>query len=135
MKSASDDEISSAKKFVNKRWYAILFVRHANAAKYGQLIKDLENAYTRGSNEYPETMDKAYAYLLNYRAPSIHQQVGDEEGGNAYLTEQSGRRTGRGNRKTGIRGGGRRNDSLSDLDVVKAEHKTSEDPTPYPLLL
>jgi len=36
-------------------------VRHANAAKYGQLIKDLENAYTRGPNEYPETMDKAYA--------------------------------------------------------------------------
>jgi len=51
------------------------------------------------------------------------QQVSDDEGGIAYLTEQSGRRTGRGSRKTGIRGGGGRNDSLSDLDVVKAEIK------------
>ena len=36
MKSASDDELASANKFINKRWYAILFVRHANAANNGQ---------------------------------------------------------------------------------------------------
>ncbi len=132
MKTATDDELSSAKKFVNERWYVILFVRHANVFKYGQLIKDLENTYTRGSNEYPETMDKAYAYLLNYKAPSIHHQVGDDEGGIAYLTEQSIRRTGRENRKTGIWGEDGRSGSSSDTDVIKAGHKTSEDRTPYP---
>ena len=77
-------------------------------------------------------MDKAYAYLLNYKAPLIHQQVGDDEGGITYLTEQSVRRTGRGNRKAEIWGGDGRNGSSSDTDVVKAGNKTSEDPTPYP---
>jgi len=65
MKSASDDELVSAKKFVNERWNANLLVSHANTVKYGQLIKDLENAYTKGSNEYPKTIDKAHVYFLS----------------------------------------------------------------------
>ena len=77
---------------------------HANAAKYGQLIKFLENTYTKESNEYPNTIDKAHAYLLNYRAQSINQPVSDDESIVAYRAEHSGRRTGCGNRKNSTRG-------------------------------
>jgi len=50
-----------------QRFLAIQFITGANSAKYGQLITDLENSYSRGHDDYPETVDTAYRMMANYQ--------------------------------------------------------------------
>ena len=46
---------------------AIAFLKRVRESKYGALVTDLENQYTRGTDQYPNDLTAAYNMLLNYR--------------------------------------------------------------------
>ena len=49
------------------RTLAIAFLKRSYKPKYGALVTDLENQYTRGTDQYPNDLTSAYNMLLNYR--------------------------------------------------------------------
>ena len=46
---------------------ALLLVKKSDPKRYGDLLNELSNDFTRGINGYPETVSKAYDMLVNYR--------------------------------------------------------------------
>jgi hypothetical protein len=48
---------------------AIAFLKNADRTKYGGLWADLENQFTRGSDQYPTEIIAAYNLLMNFKAP------------------------------------------------------------------
>jgi hypothetical protein len=48
---------------------AIGFLKRADRKRYGGLWSDLENQYTRGTDDYPLDLTGAYNLLLNYKPP------------------------------------------------------------------
>ena len=49
------------------RSLAVSFLKRADKVRYGALWTDLENQYTRGTDQYPKDLTAAYNMLLNYR--------------------------------------------------------------------
>ena len=49
------------------RSLALSFLKRADKSRYGTLWTDLENHYTRGTDQYPKDLTAAYNMLLNYR--------------------------------------------------------------------
>ena len=49
------------------RSLALSFMKRADKTRYGTLWTDLENQYTRGTDQYPKDLTAAYNMLLNYR--------------------------------------------------------------------
>ena len=52
------------------RSLALSFMKRADKTRYGTLWTDLENQYTRGTDQYPKDLTAAYNMLLNYRRQS-----------------------------------------------------------------
>eukprot|EP00956_Cyclotella_meneghiniana_P009214 scaffold12647_cov40-Cyclotella_meneghiniana.AAC.3 len=50
-----------------EEYKASLFIRMSNDHKYGAIKKKLDNMYLFDQDAYPETLEKAYNYLLNYQ--------------------------------------------------------------------
>jgi hypothetical protein len=73
------------------RYLAVLFLLRSDQNRYGGLVRDIKNEYTRGTNSYPLTLTAAYDYLVNYQAEK-QARGGDGEGGLAFYTskEQQG---------------------------------------------
>jgi hypothetical protein len=46
---------------------AICFLDGSDKKRFGRLLQDLENDYTKGLNNYPDTLVKAYKYLNDYK--------------------------------------------------------------------
>jgi hypothetical protein len=44
---------------------ACAFLLGINKSQYGKLVKDLENDYTQGTNNYPSTLQQAYSLLVH----------------------------------------------------------------------
>jgi uncharacterized membrane protein YgcG len=97
-------ERDQARDRAKDQYLAIMFLMNSDRARYGSLIRDIENEYTRGSDSYPTSLSAAYDYLVNYRGTARTPHDPDESG-IAYYTED-GDRTGRGRGRSG-RGGGR----------------------------
>ena len=49
------------------RSLALSFLKRADKVRYGSLWTELENQYTRGTDQYPKDLTAAYNMLLNYR--------------------------------------------------------------------
>ena len=47
------------------------FFKRADKSRYGSLWTDLENQYTRGINQYPRDLTRAYTILLDYRKEHV----------------------------------------------------------------
>ena len=64
--------------------------------KYGNLVEDLDNAFTFGDNKYPETQQKSYEYAMNYKKfkPKVKQQNNQRDGLAFTTTNQGGRGSG-----------------------------------------
>ena len=84
----TEEEMRDAKKIANERFYSIMFLRHADRARYGNLVADLENAFTRGNDEFPKTMTSAFDYLINYR-PYKSAGTSKNTDGMTFLTDQA----------------------------------------------
>lgn len=48
---------------------ALLMINKSDPKRYGDLINDLSNQYTRGLDGYPNTITKAFDMLVNYKPP------------------------------------------------------------------
>jgi hypothetical protein len=60
-------EKERAKTQAKDRYLAVLFLVNCDQRRYGGLLRDIENEYTRGTNTYPLTLSSAYDYIVNYR--------------------------------------------------------------------
>ena len=53
---------------------AAMVISGADKRRYGQLKLDLSNNYLLGTDQYPDTLEKAVNLLTNYQAPpKLHQ--------------------------------------------------------------
>ena len=48
---------------------ALLLINKSDPKRYGDLINELSNQFTRGLNGYPDTVSKAFDMLVNYKPP------------------------------------------------------------------
>ena len=67
---ADDDDIQDAKTKTREEYLAVLLLTKSDPERYGSLVTDVENAYTRGQNGYPTTVSGAYDMLVNYKNPN-----------------------------------------------------------------
>ena len=70
--------------------HAITFLKRANKGHYWQLITDLVNQFTRGTDQYPPSITETFNLLVNYKKPTIAQEQSNRQGnegkGNAGST-------------------------------------------------
>jgi hypothetical protein len=57
-------------KFTKNRALAVAFLKRADPARYGLLWSDLENQFSRGTDQYPDSLTAAYNLLLSYKKPT-----------------------------------------------------------------
>jgi hypothetical protein len=104
-------ETTQARERAKDEFLAVMFIMNCDRRRYGTLVRDIENEFTRGTNTYPTTLNTAYDYIVNFRGDGQGGSNPDE--GVAFYTddnnEASGRDGGRGGRGAGRggRGGGR----------------------------
>ena len=49
---------------------AAAYIRGCDPTRYGTLIADLANQYSKGKDEYPTDLTAAYSHVVNYRSPT-----------------------------------------------------------------
>ena len=110
MLAPTDAEKRRGKVISRDKYLAIAFLANSDKRRYNSLVVDIENDHTKGSNTYPQTLNAAYDYLINYRSDCSFGNDNDE-GGLAFYNEdcrdnepQQGR--GLGGRNAGGRSGG-----------------------------
>jgi hypothetical protein len=64
------------------------YIRGADPTRYGTLIADLSNQFSKGKDEYPKDLTSAYSLIVNYRAP-INVNRGRHHGNNSDTTLHS----------------------------------------------
>jgi hypothetical protein len=64
------DELAQATKTTKNKAHAMAFLKRADKGRYRQLSTELENQYTRGTDQYPITVTEAYNLLVNYLKPA-----------------------------------------------------------------
>ena len=105
--------MQDARAAVQEEYLAVRFLFRSDKRRYGSLLAELENDFTRGINAYPSTISGAYDMLVNYRNPHPHGRMHYQESGVAFYqedgadTERGGRGRGRGGRGRGRGGRGR----------------------------
>ncbi len=63
----TDDERKSAEEEANESVKATLLISGAEKCRYGKLKDELANNYLLGTDQYPNTFDKALCILGNYQ--------------------------------------------------------------------
>jgi hypothetical protein len=97
------------------QYLAVMFLMNSDRNRYGSLVRNVENEYTRGTDTYPVTLSAAYDYIVNWPDgkglmqdpdPELLYYTEDNEGqGHGGCGARWGRGRGHGNQ--GGRGGGR----------------------------
>jgi hypothetical protein len=64
---ATDNEMTVASIAARGKCLAVAFLAGTDKQRYGRLIEELENDYSKGMNNYPVTLTSAYKLILNYR--------------------------------------------------------------------
>ena len=62
-----DDKIKMIETIAREIYLACAFVINSNLRRYGRLVEDLENDYTKDNDNYPRNMVKAYQLLNEYK--------------------------------------------------------------------
>ena len=63
----NENNIKIAKNKAKEKFLGYRILASCDKKRYGNLVEDLENAYTFGDNKYPETQHKSYDYAMNYK--------------------------------------------------------------------
>ena len=71
---APGDTPEAKKKAARDQTLALSVLQRANDRRYGGLLVELENQYTRKLNQYPVDVTAAYAMLLGYRTAPVHSK-------------------------------------------------------------
>jgi hypothetical protein len=66
---ASTQAIEAATEMARNKSHAIAFLKRADKIRYGLLITELENQFTRGTDQYPTNITETYNLLVNYKKP------------------------------------------------------------------
>jgi hypothetical protein len=100
------DERKATEEEANESVKAALLISGAEKQRYGKLKEELANNYLLGSDQYPDTLDKALRILGNYQTMKLNMPFrgSGPESGLAFI--QQGGQGGRGRRGRG-RGAGR----------------------------
>ena len=61
---AQQDAASSA---ANELYLATIFIAQSDRRRYGKLQEELENSFTKGNNDYPDNLVKAYHLMNEYK--------------------------------------------------------------------
>ena len=69
---------------------AVAFLVQSDKRRYGELLSDLENDYTKGLSNYPKSLTKAYQYLNDYKIKTSVRDAGNNEKTNevAFVQEK-----------------------------------------------
>ena len=62
-----DDELKMIETTEREIYLSCAFVINSDLKRYGRLIEELENDYTKGNDNYPRNMVKAYQLLNEYK--------------------------------------------------------------------
>jgi hypothetical protein len=66
--NASSNTIQRAKT-ARDRTFALAFLKQADRCCFGNLWYDLENQFTRGSDQYPINLTAAFSLFVNFKPP------------------------------------------------------------------
>jgi hypothetical protein len=69
LENAADEDVLSAETIARQKAHAIAFLKRADKARYGLLVMELENQFTRGTDQYPKNVTETYNLLVNYKKP------------------------------------------------------------------
>ena len=81
---ADDNERQDAKIKARDEYLAVLLLTKSDPKRYGSLVTDVENAYTRGQDGYPTTVSGAYDMLVNYKNPNQASRMQNQDTGIAF---------------------------------------------------
>ena len=84
---ADEDDKQEAKSKAREEYLAVLLLTKSDPKRYGTLVTDVENAYTRGQNGYPTTVSGAYDMLVNYRNPNQALRMQNQDMGIAFAQD------------------------------------------------
>ena len=127
-------ERSDAEETSSKAMKAALLISGTDRRKYGKLKDELANNYLLGTDQYPNTFEKALRILRKYQTTtnSIPYRPSLNDTGMVFLQqwERGGRGTGqggqgRGDDKSGSTGGGATGDDVSTMTGCTGESKTA----------
>jgi len=81
----TETELKHAIATAHNWFIAMGLLLHSNPKCYSEMVHDVENQFTFGNNIYPETLDEAYDYLINYKADWQFNNV--DQGRLSFLAE------------------------------------------------
>jgi len=64
--------LNAKKKGAHDKLLAMDFLKKAPCSRFGNLLTDLDNLYSRGVDQYPKNLVEAHALLVNYQPPRSH---------------------------------------------------------------
>ena len=86
-----DDELKMIETTARYIYLACAFVINSDLRRYGRLIEELENDYTKGNDNYPRNMVKAYQLLNEYNQWNPRETL-PESSGVAFLQQGSNKK-------------------------------------------
>ena len=85
-----DDEQKMIETTAQQIYLSCAFVINSDLKQYGRLIEELENDYTKGNDNYPHNMVKAYQLLNEYKQWNTRATL-PEASGLAFLQQGTNR--------------------------------------------
>ena len=82
-----NDDRQDAKTKAREEYLAVLLLTKSDPKRYGSLVTDVENAYTRGQNGYPTTVSGAYNMLVNNKNPNQALRMQNQDTGIAFTKD------------------------------------------------
>ena len=87
--TATDQERDEAKSKAREEYLATMLLMKSDPKRYGSLVAEITNAYTRGADQFPETINGAYDMLVNYVNPAPPASITNDDMGIAFLTNSA----------------------------------------------
>jgi hypothetical protein len=125
---ANKKEQANAEAEASKAVKAVLLISKAHKARYGQLKGQLANNYLLGTDQYPNTLEKATKILGNYQVAKVphFRDCKREAGGLAFI--QKGGRAGQGHGATKPAGNARQGSGGQAVGAGDAGGGSGESP-------
>ena len=74
-KEDKEDYRADAHALAKNKALAMTFLKRSDKGRFGQIPTDLKNQYSRGTNQYPETVMEAYNLLVSYKKPENNRPL------------------------------------------------------------
>jgi hypothetical protein len=88
-KDTNEEIRIEAKDIAKNKSMAMAFLKRSDKGRYGQLLTDLKNQYSRGTDQYPVSVTEAYNLLVSYKKPETNRNL--RPGGNNGRNRGPGR--------------------------------------------